>query len=131
MKIPTKQQAEEFLEEGARLNPGPWIAHSKNVALAAKSIAEAAGLDPQIAYILGLLHDIGRRYGMSYMKHSTDGYHFMMEHGFEDVARICLSHSFACKDINTYVGKWDVHETSGNCSCHGFKPISNGYDDIR
>lgn len=38
----------------------------------------------------------------------ADGYDYMMEAGYEDIARICLTHSFHIKDIETYVGNRDV-----------------------
>ena len=75
MKVPTIEIANEFLEEGKRLNPGPWIDHSKNVARAAEIIARYDEcLDSNVAYILGLLHDIGRREGVSFSRHTIDGY---------------------------------------------------------
>lgn len=61
--IPTREQAEELLTEALPHNPGPWGAHSRTAAHCAEKIAAACGLDPEKAYVLGLLHDIGRRYG--------------------------------------------------------------------
>lgn len=111
MKIPTRQQAEHMLAEAAVLNPGPWIEHSKNAARAAKAIAAAhSGLDPEVAYIFGCLHDIGRRAGVMHMRHSIEGYRYLMELGFDDTARICLTHSFPYKDVNAVFGKWDCPE---------------------
>ncbi len=77
------------------MNPGPWAAHSRNVALAARRIAaRVEGLDPQAAEILGLLHDIGRRYGVTGMRHILDGYLFLAREGFPEAGRVCLTHSF-------------------------------------
>jgi HD superfamily phosphohydrolase YqeK len=60
--VPTREWAEKLLAESAVLNPGPWEMHSRHVALGAELIAaRCSGLDPERAYILGLLHDIGRR----------------------------------------------------------------------
>jgi HD superfamily phosphodiesterase len=73
MKIPTLDVAERLLKEAETRNPGPWVAHSKNVALAAKCIAEHSNLDAEAAYIMGLLHDIGRREGITKMRHTLDG----------------------------------------------------------
>ena len=54
------------LEDAERRNPGAWVPHSINVAKAARIFAEALGsIDPESAYICGLLHDIGRREGVS------------------------------------------------------------------
>ena len=65
-------------------------------------------MDPENAYILGLLHDIGRRFGISHFRHIVDGYRFMLELGFDDAARICLTHSFHTQNIDTYIGNFDV-----------------------
>ncbi len=62
--IPNKMEAHNMLKEAEALNPGPWVAHSKNVARAAALLAEhIETLDVETAYVLGLLHDIGRRNG--------------------------------------------------------------------
>jgi HD superfamily phosphodiesterase len=58
--------AKNMLIEAGKLNPGPWIRHSENVASAAKMIAlKTESHDPETAYVCGLLHDIGRRNGLS------------------------------------------------------------------
>lgn len=108
MSIPTLSQAEAYLQEAGRLNPGPWVDHVRYVAGAARRIASAhPTLDPEEAYILGLLHDIGRRYGPSDMRHTLDGYNFLSEEGFPGAARICLTHSFPVKTPYSGAGKWD------------------------
>jgi len=108
MKIPTLVEAESFLTEAERKNPGPWVQHSRNVALAARLIAEAhPRLDPDTAFILGILHDIGRREGAYHIRHLFDGHRFLQELGYEDAARICLTHSFPIADINVYNGTRD------------------------
>lgn len=49
------------------MNPGKW-GHSYNVAMAAeKNAIETKILNPDKAYVLGLLHNIGRRNGVSYI----------------------------------------------------------------
>ena len=63
-----------------------------------------------MAQILGMLHDIGRRCGATDMKHILDGYNYMMEQGFENNARICLTHSFPYKDVKAYNGQNDCNE---------------------
>ncbi len=94
--------------EAEKLNPGPWIKHSLNVAEAARNIAKYhKELDPEKSYVLGCLHDIGRREGIFYMKHTIDGYRFMNDLGYPDVARICLTHPFLIKEIDSYAGKQD------------------------
>ena len=63
--LPTIDEAKKELEIAEQLNPGPWTAHSLNVAIAARNIArKVPGMDENKAYILGMLHDIGRRVGV-------------------------------------------------------------------
>lgn len=108
MKILTRQRAEALLQEAEGLNPGPWAAHSRYVAQAAEIIAlHSPGLDPEAAYVLGCLHDIGRRFGVSGMRHVIDGYNYLVSLGFEDAARISLTHSFPIKVAASGFGGWD------------------------
>ncbi len=107
MRIPTLNEAEKLLAEAESRNPGPWVAHSRNVALAAKCIAEHSNLDAETAYILGLLHDIGRREGVTKMRHTLDGFRFLQDLGFDDAARICITHSFVLKNMDAHEGRWD------------------------
>jgi len=112
LDIPTRQQAENYLDEASRFNPGPWVDHSKQAAETAERIATAhSELDPESAYILGLLHDIGRREGIAGMRHVIDGYNFMIEEGFPDSARICLTHSYPIADVNAGSSPWDGSTT--------------------
>lgn len=104
--------AEKILEEAEKVNPGAWIEHSKNVALSAKLIASRISeLDEEKAYVLGLLHDIGRRKYLSGMKHVLEGYNFMMEKNDEEIARICMTHTFPSKNIYSIYGEWNCEET--------------------
>ncbi len=108
MQYPTRAQAEEYLRQAESLNPGPWVQHSIHVARAAEAIARAhPQLDPERAYICGLLHDIGRREGVTDMRHVVDGYRFLATEGFEGAARICLTHSFSIPDVEAASGAWD------------------------
>ena len=108
MKLPTIFEAEKLLYEAEQRNPGAWIGHSKTTAFCAKAIAEHCdNLDADITYILGLLHDIGRREGVTDMRHIIDGYNYMTSLGYDDCARICLTHSFPYKNINSYNGQID------------------------
>jgi hypothetical protein len=103
-----RAQAEQILAEAELMNPGPWVQHSRNVALAAQLIAERhPRLDPETAYVLGLCHDIGRREGRYHIRHLIDGYRFLADLGYADAARISLTHSFPIPDIRVYVGEWD------------------------
>ena len=82
MRIPDRHQAELWLQEAGVLNPGPWVAHSRHVAEAARNIAaRLPSLDSEAAYVLGLLHDIGRRAGVTGMRHVLDGYTFLAAAG--------------------------------------------------
>ena len=109
MKIPSPAEAEKLLSEANTMNPGAWADHSKIAGQCAEKIALRAGMDEDIAYALGLLHDIGRRYGVTDMRHIYDGYTFLNELGYTDFAHVCLSHSFPvdCKDIRAYIGEND------------------------
>lgn len=98
--IPNRVRAEAYLAEAARRNPGPWEAHSRYVALGAECIAARhPGLDPERAYILGLLHDVGRQEGVHGMRHVYDGYRFLAAEGYPGAARICLTHSFPVEGL--------------------------------
>lgn len=91
----TLTAAKVLLFEAGKQNPGPWIRHSEFVAEAAGKIAsQCPDLDVEQAVICGLLHDIGRRYGVTYLAHVYDGYRYLMELGWERAARVALSHSF-------------------------------------
>lgn len=107
--FPCKKDAVSELELAGRLNPGAWVQHSYNVANAAKIIAENCNnLSTEKAFACGLLHDIGRRNGVSAVKHIIDGYDYTISKGWDEVARICLTHSFPIKDIEADIGKKDI-----------------------
>ena len=109
--MPSVERARELFGEAERMNPGAWADHSRNAARAARLIAgNCCGMDADRAYVFGLLHDIGRRYGVTGLRHIIDGYRFLMEQGYPDAARICLTHSFDCKDIRTAFGRWDCSD---------------------
>lgn len=107
MSYPDRQTAEQELLLGGQLNPGKWIEHSQNVAKASEKIAKAAGMDADKAYVLGLLHDIGRRVKNIKMYHVYSGYVYCMQKGWDDVARICLTHSYQLKDAAKGVSEFD------------------------
>jgi hypothetical protein len=108
MKQPNKKQAIEWLNEAETQNPGPWVQHSLFVAQAAEEIAARhPRLNAEWAFVFGCLHDIGRRAGVFDMRHILDGYYFLTAQGFDDAARICLTHSFPIKNIKAAAAKWD------------------------
>lgn len=96
------------LQYAAQMNPGPWEQHSISVANNACLIAKhVPSMDCDKAYVMGLMHDIGRREGVTGIRHIFDGYHYMMSMGETELARICLTHSFPIKDVKTFFGKYD------------------------
>ena len=106
--LPTREQAEALLREAEACNPGPWGNHSRTAAHCAEKIAQACGLDPEKAYILGLLHDIGRKFGVRHLGHVSDGYRYMLALGYDEAAKICLTHSFNNHTVDEYIGKFDT-----------------------
>jgi len=111
--VPSLAEAERYLAEAGARNPGPWVAHSRNVARAARAIAERdRRLDPERAEVLGLLHDVGRRSGgpgVADVRHLLDGYYFLRDEGFDGAARVCLTYSFPApiKDTGAFASAWD------------------------
>lgn len=107
----TTTEAQNELKTAVQLNSGKWEQHSISVAENARLIAEKIDyLDSDKAYTMGLLHDIGRRAGVTGIKHIFDGYDYMMSLGETEIARICLTHSFPLKNINTFSGKYDCSD---------------------
>ncbi len=107
---PAREEAERLLIEAEACNPGPWGNHSRVAAMCAEKIAAAAGMDKEKAYVLGLLHDIGRKFGVKHLGHVYDGYQYMKELGYDEVARICLTHSFSVPDLEVYIGNRDISD---------------------
>lgn len=107
--LPTREQAEELLREGEACNPGPWGNHCRVAAHCAEKIAQACGdMDGEKAWILGLLHDIGRKFGARHLGHVSDGYSYMMSLGYDEAAQICLTHSFHNQTTEGYIGRFDT-----------------------
>lgn len=113
--VPIIEEAELILKEAEKLNPGPWVKHSIYAGQAARNIAEnCEGMDADVAQVLGMLHDIGRRVGVTSMRHSLDGYKYAIERGYDLLGKICITHSFPAKDIKEAFGKWDCTEEEYN-----------------
>ncbi len=110
MNIPARDRAHAYLSAAAERNPGDWEKHSLVAAHCAEKIASKCGMDAEQAYVLGLLHDIGRRAGVTGMRHIYDGYCFLNGEGFPSVGRICITHSFPLKGLEYYIGKNDCTE---------------------
>lgn len=110
-KVPQIREAYKYINEAEKMNPGAWINHSIWTAKAASIIASyTRELNSEKAFILGLLHDIGRRNGVFQMRHIIDGYNFMTQEGFPYVARISLTHSYPYKDFNAVFGVYDCSD---------------------
>ncbi|MBS4772749.1 MAG: HD domain-containing protein [Proteobacteria bacterium] len=79
-----------------------YLFHSKGVARAAQTIAaHTFDMDAQKSYILGLLHDYGRKYDerATGKFHSRSGYEELNAMGYPLAARICLTHTFPRRDF--------------------------------
>ena len=69
--LPTREEAIALVRDGLACNPGPWGRHCLTAAHCAEKIASACGdMDSEKAYILGLLHDIGKS-----IDHEMEGSH--------------------------------------------------------
>lgn len=105
---PDRQTAKDLLKEAAEINPGAWERHCENAAACAEKIAAACGLDSEKAYVLGLLHDIGRKFLVRDLGHIYYGYKYMLSLGYDQAARVCLTHSFPNQSLAIYIGKTDI-----------------------
>ena len=119
--VPTIEEANLLLKEAEILFPGAWVQHSIFTAEAAKLIAEnCEELNSEVAYVLGLLHDIGRRdgfpNGITTIGHLLGGYNFSKNLGYDLLAKICITHSCPTKSIN------DIDDVvNKNCSDEEYK----------
>ena len=110
--IPSLQKAKQLWQEGIdfRLKqPYDWpiykeyVFHTTGVAEAAQKIAEKTPyLNSEKAYIVGLLHDYGKKYDEKLIGkfHAQTGYEELLKLGYDECARICLTHSFPNKKFN-------------------------------
>lgn len=105
---PRREEAHRLVKEAEIFNPGLWGNHSRITAVCAEKIAAKCAMDTEKAYVLGLLHDIGRKFGIRHLAHVYDGYHYMMELGYSAAARICLTHSFCKPELSVYIGNFDI-----------------------
>ena len=105
---PGRADVERILAEAEPLNPGLWVTHSQNAAYCAEAIASRSGMDPEKAYVLGLLHDIGRRAGIGQMKHVWYSWKYMLELGYPAAAKVCLTHSFNTHRFEDDNAKCDI-----------------------
>lgn len=127
--IPDLEKAKLLFEEAERINPGPWIGHCKYVAEGAKLIAaNCKDLDSEVAYILGLLHDIGKINGGTTISHIIDGYNYSMEMGYHFLAKICVTHSCPSKNISDIIEVKESNTGEGHTFVENFLNTVD-YDD--
>ena len=106
-----------------------WILHSLYVGESAKRIAEALGLNGEYALIIGYLHDIGRR--IDHSNHPIEGYNYLKELGYADLARYSLTHSFLNNNVKLTVGNGPKDPKSYKFINNYLNSInSNIYDNI-
>jgi putative nucleotidyltransferase with HDIG domain len=74
-----------------------WVKHCIYVGVGAGRIATKLGLDSDYAQALGYIHDIGRK--ISHPNHTIAGYKYMIDEGYPEEARSCLTHSFIDNNI--------------------------------
>ena len=90
--FPTREEALKLIRDGLLFNPGPWGKHCLTAAHCAEKIASACGdMDVEKAYILGLLHDIGRKFGVRHLGHVYDGYVYISSFWGSETESILLS----------------------------------------
>lgn len=106
--IPNKDKVIAYLEKGYEKNPGKWILHSWIVGQTAKNMADELGLDADIAFACGALHDIGKSYDEKQAAHFLKGYKLLRADSYFFPAKIALTHSFQIKNVDAYVGDWNV-----------------------
>ena len=84
-----REKAEEIFAWGmaqrADTAKESWSTHSHAAARVASVLAEKLGLDADLAYAMGLLHDIGRYDYDSGMDHVILGYRKLMEEDLPEV----------------------------------------------
>ena len=57
-------------------------------------------LDGKKAYVLGLVHDIGRRAREHVgLRHIIEGYNYLKCLGYDEEARVCLTHTFYARNL--------------------------------
>ena len=106
--IPNKDKVIAYLEDGYNSNPSKWVLHLWIVGQTAKNMAKELGLDPDIAFACGALHDIGKAEKVEDAAHFFKSYKILRADSYFFPARIALSHSFPIKNVDSYLGKWNI-----------------------
>ena len=104
-----RKDAEHLLEKAGEQNPGPWIAHSRNVAVLAERIAAEAGMDVSRAYVLDCFTILAGNTAHAGQA-CLEGYRFLMEQGHPEEARICMTHTFQYQNPEAVYDSWDCSE---------------------
>lgn len=129
-EVPNIENARLLLKEAENLFPGQWVQHSLYTAQSAKLIAENyKELNPDVAFVLGLLHDIGRRNGvtngLTTIGHMLSGYSYSKQLGYNLLAKICITHSCPSNSIN------DIEEVvNKTCSNEEYKFVYDFFNRV-
>lgn len=121
MTLPTYDQAFALLDSvfpSHNLDNSGERLHSYSTAIIAEIIASnTPHLNPQKAFIIGLLHDYGKaEQKLTGHFHGLLGYHKMLELGYDEAAQICLTHSFRTKDFN--IDDFPSYNRDDIIACH-------------
>lgn len=108
--IPNKDKIIAYLEEGYEKNPEKWVLHLWTIGKTAQKMAPELGLDPDIAFACGALHDIGKSTGAKDAEHFYEGCKILRADSYFFPARIALTHSFQIKNVDAYVGDWNISD---------------------
>ncbi|WP_299035497.1 HD domain-containing protein [uncultured Anaerococcus sp.] len=106
--IPNKDKVRNMLDEAFKIGPGDWIIHSHIIGKTSEKIAKEIGLDPEIAYAAGALHDLGKGHGFKDLAHMMEGYRILRFESYFHPARIALGHGFVTDDFNSYHGDKNI-----------------------
>ncbi len=79
-----------------------WILHSIYVGIASRRIAQELKLDEDYALTIGYMHDIGRI--INHQNHPIEGFLYLNNLGYPDIARYSLTHSFIDNVITNTAG---------------------------
>lgn len=79
-----------------------WILHSLYVGQAAGRIAKELNINYDYAITIGFMHDIGRI--IDHSNHVIEGYKYIDNLGYPDIARYCITHSFVDNIIPNTAG---------------------------
>ena len=112
MLFPSRSEAEKIWQNGIDFSrehktkspqiDKEYIFHTTGVARFSERLAAHLKLNEEQAYVCGLLHDYGKRLNERQEDrfHGLIGYDDMLELGYPQAARICLTHSFIDKNFS-------------------------------